>query len=472
MKRRNRYLVWILFAMTGLFMAPLTVCAQGHGGGGGGGGGGCGDVFGDLIHILRDDTTGQPILAQRWVEMPAQEPGYGWGYCPIGVYYDGQGNQQEIPFLPYSCDMDPAYADLVEEVDYFGRLNGGRTKERNHRMHFDEVISNIKLAGWVTTEVTGRLKLGFSCPEQGAIGPDCYEWATIDSPMESMALYVRLMKYGHLQTDPLEEDIWAHGDPKLPIQYHPALSAEDWTKFDLQLSHLLAGGKAKTKACWDKKSGAFDSSCAEREELEPEDFASGSVYLAAAANKTGFVTVDLVQYVNRFLKITKDTETTLATLNTLPARYRDCWDEKKLGEFPGSPEEDAVELVDAPYDPIGDCKIEEAGPGTPNYDVDLFPDIVERFVDYGQAKHSRPKAGDKVVNVILDHNTEGVFEPYEADLLGWQRLTNGDDANIAKHDIGGFVAGASDVLRAIEYVHNYAIPEDLYCIYDPAECYE
>lgn len=35
----------------------------------GGGGAGCGDVFGELIHILRA-RTGQPILAQRFIEMP------------------------------------------------------------------------------------------------------------------------------------------------------------------------------------------------------------------------------------------------------------------------------------------------------------------------------------------------------------------------------------------------------------------
>ncbi len=45
---------------------------------------------------------------------------------------------------------------------------------------------------------------------------------TVDSPMESMGLYTRLIKYGHLQTDPTQEDEWHHGDPKLPEQYHPA----------------------------------------------------------------------------------------------------------------------------------------------------------------------------------------------------------------------------------------------------------
>jgi len=40
----------------------------------------------------------------------------------------------------------------------------------------------------------------------------------------------------------------------------------------------------------------------------------------------------------------------------------------------------------------------------------------------------------------------------------------------ADKDIHNFVGAASDTLRAIEYIHNYAIPEDLYCKYRPADC--
>jgi hypothetical protein len=74
-----------------LLLAPFPAFSQDHGGGGHeGGGGGCGDVFGDLIHILRDEQTGQPIFAQRWIELPKEIPGYGWGYCPIAVDEDGK----------------------------------------------------------------------------------------------------------------------------------------------------------------------------------------------------------------------------------------------------------------------------------------------------------------------------------------------------------------------------------------------
>ena len=103
-------------AFCGALALAVPATAQDHGVG-------CGDVFGDLIHILRDAETGQPILAQRWIELPGEVQGYGWGYCPIAV--DAAGN--EIGFLPYTCDAVNPVA--VVAVDYFGRLNGGRTKE-------------------------------------------------------------------------------------------------------------------------------------------------------------------------------------------------------------------------------------------------------------------------------------------------------------------------------------------------------
>ena len=245
-KKSPSFFAWILLTAAVLFLAPLPAVSQDHGSGGGGGGG-CGDVYGDLIHILRDNVTGQPILAQRWIELPAEELGYGWGYCPIAVYGE---TKEEIPFLPYTCDIHPDDLEFVEEVNYFGRLNGGRTKERNHRMHLDEVISNIKAADLVMRDATGRMMMGFGCK---AIGKSpCDEWATVDSPMESMAGLTRVMKYGHWATDPYEVNTWAHGDPKLPTQFHPALSKDDWLKFHNSMRNLLPfDGKGNLDACWD-----------------------------------------------------------------------------------------------------------------------------------------------------------------------------------------------------------------------------
>lgn len=477
-------------------------------------------MFGDLVHILRDNVTGQPILAQRWIELPAELQGYGWGYCPVAVYHDEHGEQQEIGFIPYTCDLDPDSLDLVEEVNYFGRLNGGRTKERNHRMHFNEVISNIKQADMVRLEETGRLELGFNCSDFGKT--PCGEWATIDSPMESMALYVRVMKYGHIATDPYEIDTWALGDPKLPKQFHPALAEEDWEKSTNSVANLRPNNGKNFSDCWDydaaemftdsdgdstwdsaepffdiDKDGEFDDGstgrpepftdlnengfwdpaedfvddngngvadefaflCGDPEELSNQDFVSGAIHIAAAANKTGKITVDLTQCMNRILKITKKTQATAATLHTLPALYRDCWS----AEFdPADPPEEGP-LTDPEYDT--ERTIVPAYPTlTPEYE--LYPDIQERFVDFsGRTEYERDF---EKVSVILNSSESTWLLAVDQSLNGWVGLVNG--SGFAVSDIGGFAATGNDVLRAIEYVHNYDPPVNLYCSYYTSEC--
>lgn len=269
-----------------------------------------GDVFGDLVHIKRDPTTGQPILQKRDVLLPGDVPGI--AYCPIPV--DATGF--EIPFLPLSCDPDPAYADAMIEVDYFGRLSGGRTQERNLRMHFDETIVGIKNSGTVTLDEAGRLKLGLDCTALGI----CASWRTIDSPLENLSTYRRVMKYGHLQTDPLEVDTSPGGDPNEGTSYHPALDAADWAKFMGPAVALLP--RASSGECF--TGTAFDTACAQPTALTTADFFLTSALLAGAADKTGRMTPDLVQYMNRILKITVATSETAATLNTVPALIRDA----------------------------------------------------------------------------------------------------------------------------------------------------
>ena len=540
-KKRPSFFAWILLTATVLFLAPLPVIGQDHGSGGGGGGG-CGDVYGDLIHILRDELTGQPILAQRWIELPGELQGYGWGYCPIAVYGE---TKEEIPFLPYTCDIHPDDLDMVEEVNYFGRLNGGRTKERNHRMHLDEVISNMKAADTIMRDSTGRIMMGFDCKSVGH--PQCAELIKVDSPMESMAMLTRDMKYGHLATDPYEINTWAHGDPKLPVQFHPALSEEDWPKFHTSVRNLLPfDGNVNQAACWDynaaeefqdlndngvwdpaepfmdiDKDGEFDAvangpgspaepftdmdgdgfwdpaepiedeygnptdanengvadkfvfTCADPEHLSNKDFISAAVYLAAAANKTGRITMDLVQYTGRVLKWTKNTEHTAKTLDTLPALYYDCW---AGAEDPVDPPE-VGEVGDPDY--LTDCgdPIPADKDLTPNYL--LFPDVQELFVDFsGLDEYERE---DEKVDVILDKEGTSLWTTYENEpLLDWLLFVNGNlnptDPDAEEplleetQNIRGFVNAGKDFLRGIEYFHNYSIPDDLYCTYDPDSC--
>jgi hypothetical protein len=183
----------------------------------------------------------------------------------------------------------------------------------------------------------------------------------------------------------------------------------------------------------------------------------GRLYLLYS---TGKITVDLTQYVNRILKITKKTEVTKSTLSTLPALYRDCWSSDVNPEDP--PEEGP--FIDPEYT---DCEIVPADPIlTPEYD--LYPDIQELFVDFsGLTEYERDFEN---VKVILNSSETSWLLSTNESLNDWVALVNGHQGNNETSDIEGFVASGNDVLRAIEYVHNYDPPVNLYCTYNTSEC--
>lgn len=368
-----------------------------------------GDLFGDLYHVKRDVTTGQPILQKRWVELEGDT--LGWDYCPIPVDITGL----EIPFAPLSCDVDPGSLNKLIELDYFGRLSGARTKERNQRMHFDETIANLKNADLVTLDAGGRLLFGSTC------APDdtCASWKTIDSPMENLALYRRIMKYGHLQTDPLEEDTSPGGDPAEGTVYHPALDPLDWAKFRGAALSLLPAVSPST--CF--SGTVFVAACAAPQALTPDDFFLSTAFLGGAADKHGQITVDLIQYLNRFLKITEATPESLATLNTLPALIRD---------------ENGV--------------IAPAPTGLP------WP-ASERFMDFSAARYLRTDRFSTSVDVIQPSG--GVFVPTTVNLLTWLNFIS--EPNTTTLDsLAAFRLSARDALRVVEFMHEYEIPADLW----------
>lgn len=409
---------------------------------------GTGDVFGDMIHIVRAPDTGQPILAQRWVELPGPVTGYGWGYCPIAVSLAGD----ELAFIPYTCDpLDPT---AVVDVDYFGRLNASRTRERVTRMHFDEVIATIKAAEWVDSEGSGRLFIYSGCTVPGDPAT-CLDKKTIDSPMENLALYGRLMKYGHLQTDPLEINTGAHGDPSLPVEYHPALAAADWPKLGPALRHLLPGNGEGD--CY--PGGVFSPPCANAEILGDRDLVRASGFVAGGADKDGHFTVDLVQYLGRVMKLTVATDETVPTLATVPALVRDCW---PAIENPPDPDETDPNPPDPPYVPVDQCTVAPADSGLPNYT--LFAAVQEQFVDFSAFAYDREAWRSHLVDVILPVGT-GFWQLVTGlSLLPWLELNNGPDGAT---NIAGFVLSANDALRWIEFIHNYEVPEDLFADLDP-----
>jgi hypothetical protein len=430
------------FFVAALFtVGIMPAAAQDHGSESG-----CGDLFGDLIHIKRDPGTGVPILQKRSV-VGAQDV-RSWAYCPIAV--DAAGN--ELGFLPDSCDVDPA-AGTVVAVDYFGRLSAGRTKQRNIRMHFDEVIDKIKTSEAVWRDSTGRLALGINCV--GAVGPDTADcdWTLVDSPVENLALYHHLVKYGHFQTDPGEVDTWSKGDPKLPETYHPALAASDYAKFVGVMRALLPVAVDAAATCFEPGNTA----CFAPRTLSKDAFMLASVFIATASDKDGKATVDLVQYMNRILKVTVPTpDFAPVPPSLLYPKYFDCGNDP-LNQLPRA-----------------QCTLETAGPAFP-------APANEPFVDFGNVAYDRlaffntevialrPAATLELSNLrikllavaaLLKEPAADLWVVDDAvQMLEW--LANRNPGYTSGSNIDGYVKATNDAIRAIEFVHNYAVPEDL-----------
>jgi hypothetical protein len=296
--------------------------------------------------------------------------------------------------------------------------------------------------------------LYFDCTAPGDPST-CLDRKTIDSPMENLALYTRLMKYGHLQTDPLEIDTGSHGDPSLPTVYHPALAASDWPKMGQAMRHLLPGNGEGD--CY--PGGDFSPGCADPEELGERDLVRAAGFVAGGADKDGHFTVDLVQYLGRIMKLTVATAETVPTLATIPALVRDCW---PGADNPPDPPEDDPAPVDPPYLPPSEGTIAPADSSLPNYT--LFFAVSEQFVDFSAIVYERAAWRSHLVDVILPVSPEYWQLVTGLSLLPWLQLNNGSDGAT---DIAGFILAANDGLRWIEFIHNYEVPEDLFADLDP-----
>ena len=497
---------WIVLIVMALLLLVPTAAVSKNGGGKNDGSTtevivDYGDVFGDLIHILRVSETGQPIFAQRWIEMPEALPGFGWGYCAIAVAEDGS----RLPFKPYSCDVEEGAP--VVEVDYFGRLNASRVQERNQRLHFNETITNIKQAVQLRLDPTGRLALGFVDPDDPdsctLATPEYCVWATVDSPMENMAFYQRFMKYGHIATDPEEPDLWWHGDPATdPLEIvHPALDKDDFAKFiSAGLNNWLPEREVwdgdgnfirDYEDCFDEQDKAIVP-CLPPEELTSEDFDTSADLLGASGGKHNFFTKDLVQYLNRFLRITQTTVFAAATLKTLPAMYEQC----ECFFDPGDPwtgGDEAPEGWDMDTDlTYTNCEVIDYVDGIENWED--FSNVKELFVNFDASDYDRgyiwedrkatvalealleipPTSDPEAITVqaadgpSVESNPGAMSDIWltveEEPLVEWIGLVNLDyDPDGAQ--IHNFVDAASDTLRAIEFFHNYEVPENLYCTY-------
>ncbi|MBU2641655.1 MAG: hypothetical protein KJ889_07620 [Gammaproteobacteria bacterium] len=162
----------------------------GKSGGGGkpaGAGSKKGDLFGDMVVLLRD-ANGAPILtADGLVQVIAYY--YPAGSTTLVPLKDASGN---LVTIPYNAEGDLLPSVTVGGVTYdvfgaeveLGRLSVGRAPEKVLTHSLDEALSKLTAAGAViAVDSTGRLTVN---------------GVTIDSPLENLALYDKYMTTGSL----------------------------------------------------------------------------------------------------------------------------------------------------------------------------------------------------------------------------------------------------------------------------------
>ena len=108
----------------------------------------------------------------------------------------------------------------------------------------------------------------------------------------------------------------------------------------------------------------------------------------------------------------------------------------------------------------------------PNWAIyDEFTNVKEMFVDFSKSHYKLKDRENVQADLILEGLSTGILERVNGTTpLEWVAEYPNPDDPTGADEIHNFVGAASDALRAIEYIHNYAIPEDLYCKYRPSDC--
>ncbi len=239
-----------------------------------------GDLYGDLLIIVRNNN-GEPILYHwEWDNTDPNNPIYipiKGGNCeqPIaneeGTKDDGtpldplpdEFSDNGLKLIPLNddCDIidttldgyaDYPFANYAEEID-MGRLSVARSPVDVINSSYTEAMTTINSAKRLIKDPAGRIV---------AILDDDTE-QTIDSPLENLALYNALMTYGHLPTLTLTNEQLGEGEL-------------------VDMTYLKGVGTSK-------------------ESLDTNDLNTAAALLAGAGDKYGKITLDLVITVNTIL---------------------------------------------------------------------------------------------------------------------------------------------------------------------------
>lgn len=382
------------------------------------------------------------------------------------------------------------WSELIQEVG-FGRLNISRSPEAVLQASFDEAINSINSALAIEIDASGRLLLTkqvYSDEVDPATGyPEETEETyvkAIDSPLENLALYVKLLQDGHLVTP---------GDERMPLDRSLNGGIPLWKLIELEdgpsqglrptididkmeqwgLDHLVDVTRVVYYAYYDM---SYTSECSvvSRELMtstescfdlpvldecgneisctgpwtgiltddggEPDgsDMPFAASFIAAAADKTGFISVDMIVYLNSILGLNK------------VVGYSEVDED-------GEPTDDAINYY-------------------------LFPEYFnfntvsgyhrgETFLHRGEVEttggNGNPSTYNGLVLVLTPAATNGMWQESQVSILdnvyfqGVETTWNIDTYTFIDgvDDIYGFTQMADDDLGVINFIHTFQIPE-------------
>jgi hypothetical protein len=419
---------YVLALILVLSLTAPAAAGNGPGGPGGGGGGGgdipdTGELFGDLYVILRDEF-GVPILdgngciqpissVESSTVLPDGTPVEAFVGEPftLGTYIDSEG-------VLIECELTEDMATWVQTVD-FGRLNLGRSPEGVIAHAFDEAINKLNVATEMDLDPAGRLVLTLVDETTGDLVDK-----TIDAPAENLALYIKMMTDGDwitVNTDPIvkggppegkgpPEGDGPSSEPR-PVLNESAIGL----LWDLGFTNL--GDTNKTTA-----------------DLDSYHLTLAASLLAAAADKTGSITLDKVIYINSIYGINQ--------VGTLPGEVEG----KSYFNF-GSYNYDRTSTY--ANRSSGGCTLGEILVLQPELDSVTGEEVPGHFITLCMPLLGYDPTDPDPVNAVRFTDMEESYDtvPYTYDFID---------------NVRAFTQASDDALQVIEYIHNYKVPELLY----------
>jgi len=408
-----------------------------------------GSLYGDLYVILRD-INGVPILSDP-VTLPDENGDPVEYTCiqPISTVtdsftittYDGDlvinvtaGEPFALPTYIDSvgdvveCELPEEMAEWVQTVD-FGRLNLGRAPDSVITHAFDEAINKMNEANEISIDPAGRLVLALPDPDD----PTAYLDKTIDAPAENLALYIKMMIDGDWITEDVEPvEIGQRPEGKGPPEGdgpseepRPVLNDSAIGHLN-ELGYINLGDATKTNT-----------------ELDSHHLTLAASLLAAAADKSGSITLDVVVYINFIYGINQ-----AGSLST--------------GVEGESYFDFSVFSGEGSYDREFTYGSRQSGLCSPGWIWVLQPEKDGYGVEV-------PNHFTSVCMEILGYEAEhdpAVNAVHFTDMVEAYTTVYDDDGNLLEYNftdkVRAFTQACDDALQVIEYIHNYKIPDVLY----------